>query len=45
MRENLKKDTTKETVGLVALTVILSVVFLGIPILEHNSKPEIIEET
>ena len=45
MRENLKKDTTKETVGLVALTVILSVVFLGIPILEHDSKPEIIEET
>ena len=45
MRENLKKDTTKETVGLVALTVILSVVFLGIPILGHNSKPEIIEET
>ncbi len=45
MRENLKKDTIKETVGLVALTVILSVVFLGIPILEHNSKPEIIEET
>lgn len=45
MRENLKKDTTKEIVGLVALTVILSVVFLGIPILEHNSRPEIIEET
>lgn len=41
----MKKDTTKETVGLVALTVILSVVFLGIPILEHNSRPEIIEET